>query len=105
MFLKRMTGHGLIVEALKSVGSDFRKITKQAPDPSVLVSEMDRHEHFAQDLLKRVEAGEMNEKYSVTPGALEKLFKQITHASLLAACLRLFIAYERARKSIYDDGQ
>ena len=43
----------------------------------------------------------MNEKYSQTPGALEKLFKQITHASILAACLRVFVAYEQAHRSIY----
>ena len=104
MFLKRITGLGLMVDALKSVGSDFRKIAKQTSDPAGLISEMERHESFAQDLLKRVQAGEMNERYSQTPGALEKLFKQITHASILAACLRLYVAYEVARRSIYHDG-
>ncbi len=91
----------MIIEALKSAGSDFRKITKETPDPDALFLEMERHEGFARDLLGRVEAGEMNEKYSQTPGALEKLFKQITHASILAACLRVFVAYERAHRSIY----
>lgn len=105
MFLIRKTGHRLILDALKSAGSDFQKITKQTSDPAALAAEMERHEHFAQDLLKRVEAGEMNEKYSQTPSALERLFKQVTHAALLAASLRLFVAYEQARTSIYGDGQ
>ena len=56
MFLKRITGHGLIIEALKSAGSDFRKITKETADPDALFLEMERHEGFARDLLGRVEA-------------------------------------------------
>lgn len=104
MFLKRITGHRLVVDALKRVGSDFQRIAKQSTDADTLEAETERLEHFAQDLLFRVQGGEMDEKYAQTPGALEKLFKQVMHASLLASCLRLFVAYERGRTRIYGSG-
>jgi hypothetical protein len=101
MFRKQSAGYRLIFEALKTAGADFLKIARQTGDLDEMIGEAERHENFAQSVLARVDAGEMDEKYSQIPGALEKLFKQVTHATILGACLRLFITYERSRRNIY----
>ena len=101
MFRKQSAGYRLIFEALKTAGADFLKIARQTRDLGELIAETERHENFAQNVLARVNAGEMDEKYSQIPGALEKLFRQVTHATILSACLRLFITYERSRRNIY----
>jgi hypothetical protein len=101
MFRRQSAGYRLIFEALKTAGADFLKIARQTRDLDEMISEAERHEHFAQNVLVRVDAGEMDEKYAEVPGALEKLFRQATHATILSACLRLFITYERSRRNIY----
>jgi hypothetical protein len=103
MFRRKSAGYRLIFEALKTAGVDFLRIARHTRDPDEMISEAERREHFARDVLARVDAGEMDEKYAQVPGALEKLFRQVTHASILGACLRLFATYERSRRNIYGD--
>ncbi len=105
MFRRRKRGATVLTDALKNVRDDITAYGRETPDIEHLLMEADRRRKFADMLLNRLSEGEMDEKYAEVPDALDKLFAQAAHASLLAETLKLLAAYERARHTIYDSDE
>lgn len=100
-FRKSHGGEKAIGAAMKQAAGDFIALAKQEVDNDRLRNEAQQREMFALALIERLESGELSESYSSKPDALAKLYKQIVHASVMSAGLRLLADYNEMSGKIY----